>query len=123
MTQHRPITRVVHDASDHGWQFLSDDGANMDDAMLVGLKEIVAHDNTVLEIADLPPGWIATRDQVGSPWMRGSQYADAARIVIDWSKKLATSMSSTMSSSIKANRPSGMVEISMLLLTHGLREE
>ena len=86
MTQHRPITRVVHDASDHGWQFLSDDGANMDDAMLVGLKEIVAHDNTVLEIADLPPGWIATRDQVGSPWMRGSQYADAARIVIDWSK-------------------------------------
>ena len=86
MTQNRPITRVVHDASDHGWQFLSDDGANMDDAMLVGLKEIVAKDNTVLEIADLPPGWVATRDRVGSPWMRVSQYTHCARIVIDWSK-------------------------------------
>ncbi len=86
MTQRKPITRVVHDASDHGWQFLSDDGANMDDAMLVGLKEIVAHDNTVLEVADLPPGWIATRERVGSPWVRMSQYADAALIVIDWSR-------------------------------------
>jgi hypothetical protein len=86
LTQHKPITRVVHDASDHGWQFLSNDGADMDDAMLIGLKEIVAHDNTVLEIADLPPGWIATRERVGSPWTRTPQYADTARIVVDWSK-------------------------------------
>jgi hypothetical protein len=90
MTQRRPITRVVHDASDHGWQFLSEDGANMNDAMIVGLKEIVAHDSTVLEIADLPPGWIATRDRIGSPWTRASQYADAARIMVDWSKFVGT---------------------------------
>ena len=62
----------------------------MDDAMIVGLKEIVAHDSTVLEIADLPPGWIATRDRIGSPWTRASQYADAARIMVDWSKFVGT---------------------------------
>jgi RNAse (barnase) inhibitor barstar len=89
MTQHRPITRVVHDASDHGWQFLSDDGAEMSDAMLVCLNEIVAHDKTVLEIADLQPGWIACRERVGSAWTRTPQYSDASRMVIDWSKLLS----------------------------------
>lgn len=86
MTLHRPITRVVHDASDHAWQFLSDEGASIEDGLLVSLKEIVTHDSTVLEIADLPPGWIATRDRVGAPWKRASQFADAARIVVDWAK-------------------------------------
>lgn len=82
----RPITRVVHDESDHGWQFISDDGANMDDAMLVSLREIVAHDTTVLEVADLPPGWIATRSEIGAPWNREPQYANAAQISVDWSQ-------------------------------------
>ncbi len=86
LNQRKPITLVIHDASDHGWQFLSDDGVNMDDAMLVGLKEIVAHDDTILEIADLPPGWIANREFVGAPWIRKSQYSDAALILIDWSR-------------------------------------
>ncbi|MDX1930525.1 MAG: hypothetical protein SFV81_28635 [Pirellulaceae bacterium] len=86
MTHHRPITRVVHDAADHGWQFLSDEGASMEDALLVCLNDIVAYDHTVLEIADLPPGWIATRDRVGSPWTRATQYANAAQIMVDWSK-------------------------------------
>jgi len=82
----RPITRVVHDQSDHGWQFISDDGANMDDAMLVSLSEIVAHDKTVLEIADLSPGWIAIRSEIGAPWNREPQYADATEISVDWSQ-------------------------------------
>jgi hypothetical protein len=81
-----PITRVVHDDSDHGWQFLSDHGASMAEALLVCLKEIVAHDGTVLEIADMPPGWVATREGIGAPWSRTPQYADATRILIDWSK-------------------------------------
>jgi RNAse (barnase) inhibitor barstar len=54
--------------------------------MLVCLKEIVAHDETVLEIANLPPGWVATREGTGLPWTRTRQYADATRILIDWSK-------------------------------------
>lgn len=86
LTDHRPITRVVHDESDHGWHFLSDDGASMADAMLVCLKEIVAHDETVLEIADIPPGWVATREAIGSPWLRTPQFVDATRILIDWSR-------------------------------------
>lgn len=74
-----PITRVVHDESDHGWQFLSDEGASLEDAMLVCLKEIVDHDKTVLEIADLPPGWVATREGIGAPWSRTPRYSDVHR--------------------------------------------
>jgi RNAse (barnase) inhibitor barstar len=81
-----PITRVVHDESDNGWQFLSADGANPEDAMLVCLSEIVAHDNTVVEVADLPPGWTATRSCVGSPWSCQQRYADATQVAVDWSQ-------------------------------------
>jgi hypothetical protein len=84
--EHKPITRVVHDQSDHGWQFMSADGADIKDAMLVCLSEIVALDNTVIEIADLPPGWIATRTSVGGEWRRLRQYEDATRIFVDWSQ-------------------------------------
>lgn len=86
----KPITRVVHDESDHGWQFLSDEGANMDVALLVGLSEIVAHDRTVLDVADLPPGWVATRTRVGANWTRMRQYADATRVFVDWSEIKST---------------------------------
>ncbi|MFN5707742.1 MAG: barstar family protein [Planctomycetota bacterium] len=82
----KPITRVVHDESDHGWQFLSDDGADMNSALLVCLSEVVKHDNTVLEIANLPPGWVATRTSVGGKWTRIRQYEDATRVFINWSK-------------------------------------
>lgn len=39
-------------------------------ALLVSLKTIVQIDPTVLEVADLPPGWQATRDTAESPWKR-----------------------------------------------------
>jgi hypothetical protein len=42
----------------------------MADARLVSLEEIVRLDPTVLEIADLPPGWQAIRERVGGSWTR-----------------------------------------------------
>ncbi|WP_404783146.1 barstar family protein [Altericista sp. CCNU0014] len=54
--------------------------------MVVGLGEIVEHDKTVLDVADLPPGWVATRTGVGANWIRMPQYADVTRVVVDWSK-------------------------------------
>jgi hypothetical protein len=65
-----PILLVSHDADDHGWQFIGTSDAAMDDAMLVSLESIVRRDPTVLEVADLPPGWQAVRSAVGEPWTR-----------------------------------------------------
>jgi hypothetical protein len=64
------IVHVSHDAEDHGWQFHYGGEKTMADAMIVNLSEIVAHDPTVLEVADLPPGWKASREKKGSPWLR-----------------------------------------------------
>jgi hypothetical protein len=65
-----PILLVSHDADDHGWQFIGTSDASIADAKLVCLEEIVRLDPTVLEIADLPPGWQAIRERVGGSWTR-----------------------------------------------------
>jgi hypothetical protein len=67
----KPILRVSHDADDHGWQFLDGEDVDSNDAAVVSMEEIVKLDASVLEIADLPPGFIAWRDTPTSPWKRG----------------------------------------------------
>ncbi len=64
------ILLVSHNADDHGWQFIGSTGASMEHAMLVALEEVVDLDPTVIELADLPPGWEAIRAAVGEPWAR-----------------------------------------------------
>ena len=65
-----PILLVVHDAEDHGWQFLSGLAFDMADAQLVALGGIVRVDPSLLTIADLPPGWQAARESAESDWIR-----------------------------------------------------
>jgi hypothetical protein len=65
-----PILYVSHDADDHGWQFLDGNPVEMTNAVLVGLGEIVDRDPSVLEVANMPPGWFAVRDSQTSPWKR-----------------------------------------------------
>ena len=65
-----PILLVSHDADDHGWQFIGTTDASVADGKLVCLEHIVRLDPTVLEVADLAPGWQAVRDHVGAPWIR-----------------------------------------------------
>jgi hypothetical protein len=65
-----PILLVSHDLDDHGWQFIGSSDASVKDAKLVCLEYIVRLDPTVLEVADLPPGWQAIRDGVGAAWTR-----------------------------------------------------
>jgi hypothetical protein len=65
-----PILLVSHDADDHAWQFIGTTDASVTDGRVVCLEEIVHLDPTVLELADLPPGWQAMRGEVGSPWTR-----------------------------------------------------
>jgi hypothetical protein len=71
MQGHAPIRYVRHDADDGMWQFLDGEQVTEHDAMLVGLAEILSHDSTIAELADLPPGWWASRASIQTPWQRG----------------------------------------------------
>jgi hypothetical protein len=53
-----PILHVTHDVDDHGWQFLGWEDADMEQAAVVSLEELVQLDSSVLELADMPP-WLA----------------------------------------------------------------
>lgn len=70
MRKEEPILLVSHDEEDHGWQFIGSTDANMEDAMVVCLEEIVRIDASTLEVADLPPGWEAVRESSEHPWVR-----------------------------------------------------
>ncbi|WP_338288322.1 hypothetical protein [Luteolibacter sp. LG18] len=70
MREHEPITHVYHDEDDHAWQFHAADAASEDQMMIVALKEVVDLDPSVLEVADLPPGWMAIRPSLAAPWKR-----------------------------------------------------
>lgn len=66
----KEITYVTHDKEDGAWQFFSsDDFDNFEEvAMVLSLDEIIEVDNTVLELADLPLGYIATRQTAKDVW-------------------------------------------------------
>ena len=67
-----PVLRVVHYSDDHSWAFTCGTTNDSADAMVVGMGEVVAKDPTLLSVADLPPGWRATRSEVGEKWVRQS---------------------------------------------------
>ena len=66
----KEITYVSHDDEDGAWQFFSDD--KFEDfekvAKVISLEEILKIDSTLLELADLPLGYIATRKNMKSQW-------------------------------------------------------
>ena len=64
------ILYVSHDEDDHAWQFLDNETFEANDAALVCLSHVLRLDSTVVEVADLEPGWIATRSHLGGPWVR-----------------------------------------------------
>jgi len=65
-----PILHVSRDEDDHGWQFLGLKDADFADSAVVAFAEIVGLDETILQLADLPPGWRARRQSKSSPWIR-----------------------------------------------------
>ena len=65
-----PILMVSHDEDDAGWQFLCGTTNEPADGRIVHLEKIVTMDPTVIEVADLPLGWVAFRGTVGSDWHR-----------------------------------------------------
>jgi hypothetical protein len=64
-----PVLYVVHE-SDGTWQFLTGGNVSLSDAMLVALESMLGIDPGLIELSDLPPGWVARRTAVGAPWVR-----------------------------------------------------
>ena len=64
------ILLVSHDEEDGCWQFLTGGAFDTANGMLVSLKSIVAQDSSLLELADLPLGWEASRTARDQPWVR-----------------------------------------------------
>lgn len=69
------ITYVAHDIEDRAWKFFSNDNYNNleDVAMLVSLEEMIKIDNSILEIADMPLGYYATRKSIKDKWILQKQ--------------------------------------------------
>ncbi|MOA08176.1 hypothetical protein D3C78_1279220 [compost metagenome] len=66
----RPVLRVVHYSDDHSWEFTCGLTSDEPDLRVIGMGEIVSNDPTLTGIADLEPGWGASRETVGGTWHR-----------------------------------------------------
>ena len=68
----KEITYVTHEIEDGAWQFFSNDKfENYEDiAMIVSFGELIELDKTLLDIADLPLGSIATRQSANDDWIK-----------------------------------------------------
>ncbi len=65
-----PILFVSHDEDDHAWQFHDTLDAHGDEARIVCLSHVLEIDPKICELADLPPSWVAWRQDENSPWRR-----------------------------------------------------
>jgi len=65
-----PILVVTHDAEEGGWQFLGGKATDPSDRRTVPLQEIEKMDPGIIELSDLPLGWMAIRTTVGANWVR-----------------------------------------------------
>ena len=71
MEGRRPILIVTHDVDDGMWQFLDGrDAPNSDDGVVLSLDCVLELDPSIAELADLPLGWRAWRDDVQQAWQR-----------------------------------------------------
>jgi hypothetical protein len=64
-----PILRVCHD-SDGDWQFLCGGDHSKSRPVIVCLGCAFERDPDLEQIADLPPGWAAEREELPGSWVR-----------------------------------------------------
>jgi len=69
-----PICFACRDWEDCAWTFLPRRVTEQKDAMVVGLKEIYDRDQSIGALADLRAGWMASRSDRDSPWMRARNH-------------------------------------------------
>jgi hypothetical protein len=64
-----PVLVVEHFEDDHSWAFLCGTTDLEDDARVISMEEIIDRDKTLVEIANLKPGYRAYRVNINSEWM------------------------------------------------------
>jgi hypothetical protein len=75
----KPITLVTHD-NDGSWQFLCGTTNELEDCKLIALQSAVKIDPSVMEVADLPRNWSASRQAPGAEWVRAAdEHSDGDR--------------------------------------------
>jgi hypothetical protein len=67
-----PILRIAHYPDDHSWGFTCGTTDDVADARIISMAEALKLDESIALVADLPPGWDAWREAVGSAWQRFS---------------------------------------------------
>lgn len=65
----RPVLLVTHD-EEGDWQFLGGAANDLADGRLVSLETVVKRHPSVTELADLPRGWRAERNDAADAWRR-----------------------------------------------------
>jgi hypothetical protein len=75
LEENHPILLVCHDG-DGDWQFLCGATDAPDQCRLICLNDIVERDPSVNDIADLPLGWRAWRENVDAEWRREAQTSE-----------------------------------------------
>ena len=68
--QKLPILCVSHYSDDHSWAFVCGTTDVTEDGRVIAMSEALEIDPTLRALADLPPGWTARRERVGSKWER-----------------------------------------------------
>ena len=71
LEQRFPILCVTHYSDDHSRAFVGGTIDIVADGRFIGMSEALEIDPTLRALADLPPGWTARRERVGSKWERG----------------------------------------------------
>ena len=66
----KTVLVVVHYADDHSWGFLCGTTNYEKDGRVITMRSAIALDESLLTIADLPPGWKAQRPSRGEPWKK-----------------------------------------------------
>jgi hypothetical protein len=66
--ENQPVLFAFHHEDDGFWEFIGDSEANEEDYMLVSLAEMIEHDRSILNLADLPLGKSAKRKDQYSEW-------------------------------------------------------
>jgi hypothetical protein len=64
-----PILVVFHYAEDGAWQFSGEEECIESDFKVISLEEMINIDNSILEIADLPLGYFASRKSKNENWI------------------------------------------------------
>ena len=62
-----PVVTVIYDEDDD-WQFLGAEEIDESDAVVLSMKEMIKHDDTLYNIPELKCGQSAVRENIHSPW-------------------------------------------------------